>query len=152
MLITQLLIGVAAVGEPPLPVAPPPRAVEVQPDLPLGLADWTPRPATGKAEPWEKATDKDWIDGRFRLMDTGPFLNCSMDYPFGKGKERVYKKVEIIGVAGDFEGAVQAAVQRARQSLEGLSWFEVQDIRGHIGEDGKITEYQVVLKVSFELK
>jgi len=29
---------------------------------------------------------------------------------------------------------------------------KVGDIRGHVGEDGGITEYQVVLKVSFELK
>jgi flavin-binding protein dodecin len=69
------------------------------------------------------------------------------------GKERIYKKVEVIGVAGgSIEAAIQAALQRARQSLEGLSWFEVQDIRGHIGEDGKIAEYQVVIKVAFELK
>jgi flavin-binding protein dodecin len=69
------------------------------------------------------------------------------------GKERIYKKVEIIGVAPDsIEGAVQAAVSRARQTLEGLSWFEVGDVRGHIGPDGKVTEYQVVLKVAFELK
>ena len=26
------------------------------------------------------------------------------------------------------------------------------DIRGHIGPDGKVSEYQVVLKVAFELK
>lgn len=69
------------------------------------------------------------------------------------GKERIYKKVEIIGVAPDsIEGAIQAAVTRARQSLEGLSWFEVGDVRGHIGPDGKVAEYQVVLKVAFELK
>jgi dodecin len=69
------------------------------------------------------------------------------------GEDRIYKKVEIIGVSRQgLEGAIQAAVTRAHQTLEGLSWFEVGEIRGHIGEDGKITEYQVVLKVSFELK
>jgi flavin-binding protein dodecin len=69
------------------------------------------------------------------------------------GAERIYKKVEVIGVAKEsVEAAIQAAVSRARQSLEGLSWFEVQEVRGHIGEDGKITEYQVVIKVAFELK
>ena len=26
-------------------------------DAPFDLKDWTPRPAAGKAEPWEKATD-----------------------------------------------------------------------------------------------
>ena len=47
---------------------------------------------------------------------------------------------------------VQQAVTRAQESLEKLSWFEVQNVRGHIGDDGKVNEYQVVLKVAFELK
>lgn len=69
------------------------------------------------------------------------------------GKGRTYKKVEVIGISGTgIEAAIQEAVGRAQKSLDNLSWFEVQDIRGHIGEDGKIDEYQVVVKVSFELK
>lgn len=68
-----------------LPVAPAPRPVGLDPSL----ADWTPRPV-GK-EAWERATDKDWVDARFRSMDTGPVLNCTMDYPFGAGRQRVYK-------------------------------------------------------------
>lgn len=69
------------------------------------------------------------------------------------GKERIYKKVEVIGVSKEsIEGAIQAAVQRAHQTLQGLSWFELGDVRGHIDEQGKISEYQVVLKVAFELK
>ncbi len=69
------------------------------------------------------------------------------------GKNRIYKKVEVIGVAkGSFEEAMQAAVSRAHKTLEGLSWFEVQEMRGHIDADGKISEYQVVLKVAFEMK
>jgi len=69
------------------------------------------------------------------------------------GKGRTYKKVEIIGVSSaGFEDAIQQAVTRAQKSLEKLSWFEVQEFRGHIGDDGKVSEYQVVLKVAFELK
>ena len=69
------------------------------------------------------------------------------------GRERIYKKVEVIGVSKNgIEDAIQAAVHRARQSLEGLSWFELGDVHGHIDSDGKISEYQVVLKVAFELK
>ena len=68
------------------------------------------------------------------------------------GKERVYKKVEVIGVSAEgIEGAIQAAVTRAHKTLDKLSWFEVQDVRGHVRDDGKITEWQGVLKVSFEL-
>ena len=69
------------------------------------------------------------------------------------GKDRIYKKVEIIGVAaGSIEAAIETGVAKAQSSLDKLSWFEVGDIRGHIGPDGKVTEYQVVLKVAFELK
>jgi flavin-binding protein dodecin len=69
------------------------------------------------------------------------------------GKDRLYKKVEIIGVsAKGLEAAIDSALVKARASLDKLSWFEVQEIRGHIGDDGKVAEYQVVLKVAFELK
>lgn len=69
------------------------------------------------------------------------------------GKDRVYKKVEVIGVSREsIEGAIQAAVTRAHETLQGLSWFEVGDIRGHIDDQGKVSEYQVVLKVAFELQ
>lgn len=69
------------------------------------------------------------------------------------GSSRVYKKVEVIGVAKEsIEAAIQTAVTKAHKTLDKISWFEVQDVRGHVGGDGTITEYQVVLKVSFELK
>ena len=69
------------------------------------------------------------------------------------GHDRVYKKIEIIGVSKNgLEAAIQAALVKARTSLDKLSWFEVQDIRGHVGDDGKVSEYQVVLKVAFQLK
>jgi flavin-binding protein dodecin len=44
------------------------------------------------------------------------------------------------------------AVARAHTSLEKLSWFEVGEVRGHVGDDGIVAEYQVVLKVAFQLK
>jgi flavin-binding protein dodecin len=69
------------------------------------------------------------------------------------GKERIYKKVEIIGVSSQgIEGAIETALRKAQNTLDKISWFEVQDIRGHVGENGKVAEYQVVIKVSFELK
>lgn len=69
------------------------------------------------------------------------------------GQGRTYKKIEVIGVSGvGIEDAIQQAVTKAQQSLEKLSWFEVQEVRGHIGDKGKVNEYQVVIKVAFELK
>ncbi|MGC4006628.1 MAG: hypothetical protein QM811_27300 [Pirellulales bacterium] len=62
---------------------------------PVNLSDWTPRPATGKAEAWEKATDKDWIDARFRETDVGPFFNGTMKFSLGKGNETIYKATAV---------------------------------------------------------
>ena len=68
------------------------------------------------------------------------------------GSDRIYKKVEIIGVSGKgVEAAIEVALTKAKGSLEKMSWFEVESIRGHIGENGKVSEYQVVLKVAFQL-
>lgn len=68
------------------------------------------------------------------------------------GESRVYKKIEVIGTSTQsVEGAIQQAVDRAKGSLDRLSWFEVQEVRGHISEAGKVSEYQVVLKIAFEL-
>lgn len=66
---------------------------------------------------------------------------------------RSYKKVEIIGIsAKGYEEAIQAGVSKAHESLDGISWYEVQEMRGHVDSAGKICEYQVVIKVAFELK
>lgn len=68
------------------------------------------------------------------------------------GDTRVYKKVEVIGISQEsIEGAIENAARRAHESLEKLSWFEVQEVRGHINEDGRVSEYQVVVKIAFQL-
>ncbi len=69
------------------------------------------------------------------------------------GEDRVYKKVELIGTSKkSIEDAIQSAVTRAHTTLEKLSWFEVGEVRGHVGEDGIVNEYQVVLKAAFQMK
>jgi len=69
------------------------------------------------------------------------------------GEDRVYKKIEVIGVSKvGIEDAIKVAIAKAHKTLERVSWFEVKEIHGHVGEEGQVTEYQVILKVSFELK
>jgi flavin-binding protein dodecin len=66
--------------------------------------------------------------------------------------DHVYKTVEITGSSS--EGVTQAidrAVTKAAQTLRGLDWFEVTEIRGHI-EDGAVAHYQVTLKLGFRLE
>jgi flavin-binding protein dodecin len=69
------------------------------------------------------------------------------------GTDRVYKKIEVIGVSKrGIEAAVEAALVKAGKTVHKLSWFEVEEIHGHIGEDGKVSEYQVLVKVAFEIE
>ena len=65
--------------------------------------------------------------------------------------DHVYKSIEITGSSP--EGVTQAidrAVGKAAESLRGLDWFQVTEIRGHI-EGGAVAHYQVTLKVGFRL-
>ena len=47
-------------------------------------------------------------------------------------------------------GAAAGAVEKAAETLHGLHWFEVNEMRGKIS-DGKISEYQVSLKLGLKL-
>jgi len=67
--------------------------------------------------------------------------------------DRVYKTVEITGSSP--EGVTQAidrAIAKASETLRHLDWFEVTEIRGHIGEGGRVAHYQVTLKLGFRLE
>lgn len=65
--------------------------------------------------------------------------------------ERIYKKIELVGISTkSFEDAIANAVDKASKSLHGLAWFEVTEQHGRVA-DGKVAEYQVVLKVAFKL-
>jgi dodecin len=70
----------------------------------------------------------------------------------GEMSDHVYKSIEITGSSPDgVTQAIERAVAKASQSLRGLDWFEVTEIRGHI-EEGNIAHYQVTLKVGFRLE
>jgi len=63
----------------------------------------------------------------------------------------VYKKIEVVGTSPEsFAKAAQGAVEKAAQSLHGLNWFEVTEMRGRI-DNGKIAEYQISLKLGLKL-
>jgi len=65
--------------------------------------------------------------------------------------ERTYKKLELVGISNEsYEDAIGNAVARASKSLHGLAWFEVVEQRGKV-VDGKVAEYQAVIKVAFKL-
>ena len=65
--------------------------------------------------------------------------------------DHVYKIIQLVGSSPtSVEGAVQNAVERASKKLKHLRWFEVMETRGQI-ENGKVSHYQVTLKVGFTL-
>ena len=62
-----------------------------------------------------------------------------------------YKVIELVGTSDvGVTEAINEAVSRANQSIKGLDWFEVGEIRGQI-EDGKPAWYQVAVKIGFRV-
>ena len=64
---------------------------------------------------------------------------------------RTYKLEEIVGVSEtSTDDAIQNALSRASETLQGLDWFEVMETRGTI-RDGGVAQFQVTLKIGFRI-
>ena len=64
----------------------------------------------------------------------------------------IYKIIELVGTSpASFAEAVRVAVTEAAKTVRNMAWFEVVDQRGRI-DDGKVTEFQVTIKVGFKLE
>jgi flavin-binding protein dodecin len=65
--------------------------------------------------------------------------------------DKTYKLIELVGVSeNSTEEAIRNALERASQSLKGLDWFEVSEVRGLVKE-GKVSQFQVKIKVGFRI-
>ena len=65
----------------------------------------------------------------------------------------VYAVSEIVGSSTtSIEEAIENALARARKTLRNLDWFEVTEVRGHLGDDGSVAHYQVTLKLGFKME
>ncbi len=65
--------------------------------------------------------------------------------------DKTYKIVELVGVSGDsIQQAIRNAVTRASESLKGLDWFEMTEVRGLV-KNGKVDQFQVKVKVGFRI-
>ena len=65
---------------------------------------------------------------------------------------RTFKIIDLVGVSNEsYSEATKNAIARASETLRGLGWFEVTELRGLI-QNGKISEYQVTVKVGFRLE
>lgn len=66
--------------------------------------------------------------------------------------DHVYKLVELVGTSHDgHDAAIKVALERARQTVRNIRWFEVIGQRGYVEPDGGVF-YQVTLKVGFTLE
>ena len=65
--------------------------------------------------------------------------------------EHTYKIIELVGTSPNgLEKAIENAISAANESLKGLDWFEVREIRGNV-QDGKIGWFQVKLGIGFRV-
>ena len=65
--------------------------------------------------------------------------------------DHVYRVIQLVGTSEkSVSDAIEQAVARASKTLRDLRWFEVVETRGSI-EGGKISQYQVTLKVGFTI-
>jgi flavin-binding protein dodecin len=64
---------------------------------------------------------------------------------------QTYKLIELVGTSeSGVTEAIDSAVRKAAETIKGLDWFEVTNIRGQI-VDGAPQWYQVSLKVGFRV-
>lgn len=67
-------------------------------------------------------------------------------------KGDVFKIIELTGTSGtSVEDAVQTAIDVAAKTVRNMSWFQIAETRGAI-HDGKVSEWQVTLKVGFKIE
>ena len=66
--------------------------------------------------------------------------------------ERIYKKIEIVGTSTKgVDDAIRNAIETASKTVSNIGWFEVVETTGRVIE-GKITQFQVTMKVGFLLE
>ena len=65
--------------------------------------------------------------------------------------DHVYRVTEVVGSSSEsLEGAIRTGIGKAAETVRGLNWFEVTEIRGHIEDDG-IAHFQVSMKLGFRV-
>jgi len=63
-----------------------------------------------------------------------------------------YKVVELVGTSPtSFAEATKAAIAEASKTVHHMNWFEVVRESGRIA-DGKVSEFQVMLKIGFKIE
>jgi len=64
----------------------------------------------------------------------------------------VYKITEVVGTSpNSFADAARAGIEEASKTIRHMDWFEVARESGRV-VDGKITEFQVTMKIGFKVE
>jgi len=62
------------------------------------------------------------------------------------------KVIEVIGISRDgFESAVDNAVAKAAESINGITGVEVQNLSARV-DDGKVIQYRATVKLAFAVR
>ena len=65
--------------------------------------------------------------------------------------DHVYRVTEVVGTSSEsLDAAIRTGIEKAGETIRGLDWFEVTEIRGHL-EEGAIAHYQVAMKLGFRV-
>jgi hypothetical protein len=74
--------------------------------------------------------------------------------PSRAGERKVYKSITVTASSPDgYSDAIRVAVDKARETVRRLAWWEVLDQRGRLDPDTcEITEFQVTVAIHFEVE
>jgi flavin-binding protein dodecin len=65
--------------------------------------------------------------------------------------DHVYRVTEVVGTSSEsLDAAIRNGIQRTAETVRGLDWFEVTEIRGHLDE-GRIAHFQATMKLGFRV-
>jgi dodecin len=65
--------------------------------------------------------------------------------------DHVYRVTEVVGTSSEsLETAIRTGIDKAAETVRGLDWFEVTEIRGHL-QDGGVAHFQVTMKLGFRV-
>ncbi len=66
--------------------------------------------------------------------------------------DHVYRITEVVGSSSEsVQAAIDAGIARVSRTVRNVEWFQATQIRGSVS-DGRISAYQVILKVGFRLE
>lgn len=65
--------------------------------------------------------------------------------------EHIYKIIQVVGSSEkSSDDAIRNAIAKASETIQGLRWFELAELRGDIHE-GRVSHFQATVKIGFRL-